>query len=183
MSDELIDIYDENDVPLGITRLKSEVHRDGLWHHTASVFVFDTAGNVLLQKRSKNMNSNGGKWSPTAGGYVEPGESDRDAAARELQEETGLRVLPEALGDPVFFSSKDTYPDGTIKAQFKYVYFLHTTIDTDRLSLQESEVGEARIFTLDEIDYLLRHHPEDMSAVGDGYWELALSEIRKRLGV
>ncbi|NTW30866.1 MAG: hypothetical protein HGA33_06295, partial [Candidatus Moranbacteria bacterium] len=61
MADELIDIYDENNVPLGITELKSEAHRDGLWHHTASIFVIDENGQILLQKRSKNMPSNGGK--------------------------------------------------------------------------------------------------------------------------
>jgi 8-oxo-dGTP pyrophosphatase MutT (NUDIX family) len=35
-------------------------------------------------------------WS-NAGGTVEPHESDRDAAARELREETGIDVPPDAL--------------------------------------------------------------------------------------
>lgn len=44
-------------------------------------------------------------------GHVHPGEAPWVAAARELEEETGLRATPEALGvtDVVF----DANPDGT----------------------------------------------------------------------
>src|SRR5262245_4191522 len=66
---------------------------------------------VLLQRRSDN-----GLWGLPGGG-VEPGESVRDAVAREVWEETGLRVEPlRVIG---VYSSPEhhqiiTYPDGNV---------------------------------------------------------------------
>ena len=54
MADELIDIYDENNKPLGIQKMKSEAHRDGLWHRASHVWIYNSKGEILLQLRAKN---------------------------------------------------------------------------------------------------------------------------------
>lgn len=54
-----------------------------------SALVADAAGRLLLVQRSKPPEA--GRWT-LPGGRVEPGESLEDAAAREVLEETGLRV-------------------------------------------------------------------------------------------
>ncbi|MFL6142364.1 MAG: NUDIX hydrolase [Labedaea sp.] len=54
----------------------------------------DTAGRLLLVQRKNEPGR--GRWS-LPGGRVEPGETDAEALARELVEETGLRVQPGAL--------------------------------------------------------------------------------------
>jgi 8-oxo-dGTP pyrophosphatase MutT (NUDIX family) len=51
---------------------------------------------VLLVQRNPQARFMGGAW-VFPGGAVEPGESDVQAAARELQEEAALRVDPAAL--------------------------------------------------------------------------------------
>ncbi|WP_199433926.1 NUDIX hydrolase [Qaidamihabitans albus] len=56
--------------------------------------VHDDAGRLLLVQRAHEPAR--GRWT-LPGGRVEAGESDPDALARELREETGLRVLPGAL--------------------------------------------------------------------------------------
>jgi 8-oxo-dGTP diphosphatase len=55
----------------------------------ASAVVTDAAGRVLLVKRGRDPQR--GRWS-VPGGRVEAGESLEEAAAREVLEETGLRV-------------------------------------------------------------------------------------------
>lgn len=42
------------------------------------------------------------RWWFTPGGGLDPGETPTEGAARELFEETGLRVAPEELGEPVW---------------------------------------------------------------------------------
>jgi len=58
---------------------------------TASAFVVDDVGRVLLARRA--IEPFLGYWD-TPGGFVEEGEHPLDALRRELQEETGLEVEP-----------------------------------------------------------------------------------------
>ncbi len=53
MVDELIDICDENNNLLKIQKMKSEAHRDGLWHRTSHVWIYNSNGEILLQLRAK----------------------------------------------------------------------------------------------------------------------------------
>lgn len=58
----------------------------------AAVLLVDAAGRVLLQQRDDDVPPAGyGRWA-LPGGHMEPGESPREAAQREMEEETGLRV-------------------------------------------------------------------------------------------
>jgi 8-oxo-dGTP pyrophosphatase MutT (NUDIX family) len=72
---------------------------------TARVLVLDPAGRVLLfGARLVDLSRPPGPvlyWY-TPGGAIEPGESVRRAAVRELAEEIGLAVEPEALEGPVW---------------------------------------------------------------------------------
>jgi 8-oxo-dGTP diphosphatase len=61
--------------------------------HSVSVagVIVDEAGRALLIKRRDN-----GHWEPP-GGVIEPGETILDALAREVFEETGIRIAPDVV--------------------------------------------------------------------------------------
>lgn len=42
MAEEMIDIYDESNNFTGIQKMKSEVHKDGMWHRNAHIMNFIT---------------------------------------------------------------------------------------------------------------------------------------------
>jgi 8-oxo-dGTP pyrophosphatase MutT (NUDIX family) len=68
----------------------------------ARVLLLDRAGRVLLFKGHDPARPELGAWWFTVGGGVDDGESVRQAAVRELREETGLELPAESLAGPVY---------------------------------------------------------------------------------
>ncbi|MBO1759580.1 MULTISPECIES: peptide chain release factor N(5)-glutamine methyltransferase [Dermacoccus] len=68
---------------------------------TVRLLVLDHAGDVLLYEDSDQGLTPPATWWSTPGGGIDPGESERDAAVRELFEETGLQVEADAFVGPI----------------------------------------------------------------------------------
>lgn len=71
---------------------KTDVHRQGLWHMTSHIYIFDSRGRLLLQKRSLQKSSSPGKLQVSVSGHVNADESPRQAALREGKEEVGIEL-------------------------------------------------------------------------------------------
>jgi isopentenyl-diphosphate Delta-isomerase len=82
-------LVDEHDVERG-TAPKLQAHREGWLHRACSVFVFDGARRLLLQRRAEGKYHSAGLWSNTCCGHPGPGEAPLQAAHRRLREEMGF---------------------------------------------------------------------------------------------
>ncbi len=89
--ERLVEVVDRRNRPLAALSMR-EAHRQGLNHRAVVVLVFDTAGRIYLQKRSRSRSLYPGRWDLSAGGHVLLGESLTEAGAREISEELGLHV-------------------------------------------------------------------------------------------
>ena len=87
------DVYDENRNLTGKVHRRGTHWEDGEYGLVACVWVYDGRGHVLLTRRAKGK-SFAGTWE-NSGGAVQAGETSREAVARELFEETGIRAEPE----------------------------------------------------------------------------------------
>ena len=90
-ADEMFDVVDEHDVVVG-RRSRSEVHALDLIHRAVSVFVFNSRRELLIQKRSAAKDQYPLCYTSSASGHVAAGDTYADTAARELEEELGLRL-------------------------------------------------------------------------------------------
>jgi isopentenyl-diphosphate delta-isomerase len=86
---EWLVLVNEEDHEVG-TGEKMAVHRAGKLHRAFSVFVTDSAGRILLQRRAATKYHSAGKWSNTCCGHPRPGEPLPVAAHRRLGEEMGF---------------------------------------------------------------------------------------------
>ncbi len=76
-----------------------EATRPGLTPASVAVCIVTGAGAseaMLITRRARGLRAHAGQWA-LPGGRRDDGESVRDAARRELQEETGLKVGPDAV--------------------------------------------------------------------------------------
>ena len=74
MTEELIDILDEKGNKIGVSKTRGEVHAKGLWHQAAHVWIYNSKGEILLQKRSMQKESWPGRWDISAAGHVQQGK-------------------------------------------------------------------------------------------------------------
>lgn len=88
---EILEIVDAADNVVG-RNTRFEIHRQGLMHRAVHIFVFNSTGEVYVQRRSDGKDKHPGVLDSSAAGHVDPGESYQEAAARELFEELGLRA-------------------------------------------------------------------------------------------
>ena len=92
MSEEIFDVVNDRDEVVD-HKPRSEVHRLGLMHRAVHVLVFNSRGEVFLQKRSMSKDRQPGLWDSSASGHLDRGEDYDACAVREVREEIGL-VLP-----------------------------------------------------------------------------------------
>ena len=69
---------------------RAEVHGNNLRHRAVHLFIFNRAGELLLQKRSRWKDRHPNLWDSSAAGHVGAGEEYDETAVRELREELGI---------------------------------------------------------------------------------------------
>jgi isopentenyldiphosphate isomerase len=89
MTEEIFDVVNDRDEVAG-QKPRSEIHRLGLKHRAVHVLVFNSRGELFLQKRSIKKDCFPGTWDSSASGHLDSGESYDACAVRELREEIGL---------------------------------------------------------------------------------------------
>jgi isopentenyldiphosphate isomerase len=98
MQDEIFDVVNEQDEVVG-NLSRREVHRQGLRHRAVHLLVYNSKGEVFLQKRSMKKDNFPGTWDSSAAGHVDCGESYEHCVLRETREELGFELpcVPEKL--------------------------------------------------------------------------------------
>ncbi|MEP6603591.1 MAG: 16S rRNA (adenine(1518)-N(6)/adenine(1519)-N(6))-dimethyltransferase RsmA [Spartobacteria bacterium] len=88
---EWFPVVDRSDTVLHSAQ-RRQVHGDNLRHRAVHILIFNDLGEVFLQKRSRWKDRHPLQWDSSAAGHVNAGEGYDVAAARELEEELGIRV-------------------------------------------------------------------------------------------
>lgn len=88
---ELFDVVDAHDRVVG-RETRGFVHANNLRHRAVHILVYNSRGEVFLQKRSLLKDQLPGCWTTSCSGHVDSGEDYDTAAIRELREELGIGI-------------------------------------------------------------------------------------------
>ena len=123
--------------------LRSVCH-DGksmLLHPVVHLHLFNTKGELFLQKRVKTKDIQPGKWDTSVGGHVNPAETPDEALMREAREELGINnFIPEFLKKYVWESSRE-----------RELVNSYLTISDEVPVINTDEIEEGRFWTQNEI--------------------------------
>jgi isopentenyl-diphosphate delta-isomerase type 1 len=149
--EEILEVVDEKNRVIGKAG-RREIHLKGWRHRSVHVLVFNSRGELYLQKRSPNKDQYPEHWDTSAAGHTDPGESPLEAARRELEEELGMKTeLAEVLAHPA-----------CPETGWEFVtLFLARSDDPVHLNLEEAQEG--RYFNPDQIARLLADSREKIA--------------------
>ena len=116
-----------------------------LLHPVVHLHVFNSKGEVYLQRRPEWKDIQPGKWDTAVGGHVDYGETPEDALRREVREELGITdFVPEYIDKYVYES----------KGEIELVYVNQTIYDGEIFPSTE-ELDGGRFWTTQEISEAL----------------------------
>lgn len=152
--EEQIDILNEKGDKTGEVKGYDEVHRFGLLHRTVHIWLLNSKGQLLLQKRTKNKKIFPLHWDTSAGGHVSAGQSNIEGAQMEVEEELGLSLTPSDFKylftvkeDNVVFNG-----DKRMEKGFNEVYLVCLDLAITEFKLAPDEIEEVRWISKEEFE-------------------------------
>lgn len=141
-SDELFPIVDENGNE--ISRAPRSVCHNGkskLLHPVVHMHLFNTRGDLFLQKRAMTKDLLPGYWDTSVGGHMSPGETPDEALKRETIEEIGLLEFNSKLVKKYIWESP----------QEKELVYSFEGISENQPVINRDEIDDGRFWSMEEI--------------------------------
>ncbi|MCR4582203.1 MAG: NUDIX domain-containing protein [Prevotella sp.] len=139
--EELFPLVDETGRVVG-KATRGACHDGSRWlHPVVHLHVFNSRGELYLQKRPAWKDIQPGKWDTAVGGHVDYGETPEEALRREVREELGItHFTPEQMGMYVFDSKRE-----------RELVYVNRTIYDGPVRPSSEELDGGRFWTLKEI--------------------------------
>lgn len=180
---EYVDILDEKGNKTGLTKSRKDAHIDGDWHKVAFIFVVNDKGEIILQKRSDEKETNPNKWTASASGHLSAGDTDIEGAIRELEEEIGIQASAEDLKYLFTVNEKHIKEVKNLKIRhIADVYLLYRNIELSSLVLQQEEVSDVKYVHYKDFEKMLLND-EDNIVAHDEIYSGVLKELQKKFNI
>jgi len=159
---ELFDVVDAEDQVLRVAS-RSTVHREKLFHRAVHVFVFNSKGELYLQRRSLTKDTAPGKWVSSCSGHVDSGEDYDQAVRRELAEEIGLHE-PEAF--------EQVFKESPCKQTGYEFVWLYRGKSEGPFTLDPSEISEGQWIEIKHLNNWIKERPRDFAWSFVHLWQM-----------
>ncbi len=146
MITEKWDILDENGKLTGKKVVRgSSILKRGEFHLVVHIWILSSDNRILVQRRADDKKLMPGEWAATGGAAIS-GEDSFTAAKRELFEELGIKSDERSLKRMFRVKRRNSFLD---------VWYIETDVKINDLTLQKSEVAEAKWVTNEELKKMI----------------------------
>lgn len=149
-------MVNDRDEEMG-TMEKMEAHRTGSLHRAFSVLLFNSRGEMLLQKRAQTKYHSSGLWTNTCCSHPRPGEPVLDAAQRKLMQEMGIEANPQFAFK---FQYKAPLDNNLIEHEIDHVYIGEFN---GVPQLNQHEADDWKYLDLPSLRTLMHASPQDFT--------------------
>ena len=180
---EYIDIVDELGNLTGEALEKGEAHSLGKWHLTAHVWIYNSNGQILFQKRALSKSTFPGLWDISVAGHISTGETVEVGAYREILEEIGLDIDINDL-EKIFVFKESHYHEAMnwYNNEFHHVFLYKFDGNISDLILQEEEVEAVRFLSVKGfVDELNDSEKSRMFISNPEYYDKIINVISAKL--
>ncbi len=164
---EIIGLYNGKREKINKTCLRTEEPENGEYKLSVHVWFLNSKGELLIQKRNKNLKRNPGKWAFT-GGVVDSEETSLEGAIRETKEELGIDININKIELLLSFKREHGFVD---------VWLVKDDFNINDLTLQKSEVSESKWVSIKELKSLINSE-QFVKSVGL-YYDLFMKLLEK----
>jgi len=146
-----LNIVDENDNVIGEEERKV-IHEKGLLHREVRVWFVTPNNEIIFQHRSKSKDTLPNLLDISVAGHVEIGDSYEEAAVREVEEETGVKIKESDLKliGKIRRDSEDKTTE-TNNSIFEKMFIFIYKGDVNDLKIEEGEAIGFKVFTIEKL--------------------------------
>jgi isopentenyldiphosphate isomerase len=138
---EIFPIVDEDGRVTG-SATRGECHSGTkMLHPVVHLHVFNSRGDIYLQRRPEWKDIQPGKWDTAVGGHVDYGETVDEALRREVYEELGISDFVPVFVDRYVFESQ----------RERELVYVNRTVYDGEIRPSEDELAEGRFWTIQEV--------------------------------
>jgi len=157
MEKDHVILVDENDSQRGIME-KIEAHKKGELHRAFSIIVFNSKGEMLLQRRAIEKYHSGGLWTNTCCSHPKLGENLQESALNRLNEEMGFSCK---LEKKFHFIYKAELDHELSEHELDHVFIGYYN---ENPKINSHEVFEWKYMSINDIQENMKLHPENYTA-------------------
>jgi len=153
---------------------KMEAHQLGLLHRAFSVFLFNSKGEMLLQKRAISKYHSGGLWTNACCSHPRKGETIEQAASRRTREELGCEPELQKIHSFIYKAALD---NNLTEHEFDHVLFGNYE---GEMNLNVDEVSEIVYLPIQQIRQEINEQPDKFTVWFKIIFEEVISIIQLR---
>lgn len=168
--EEIILVNEKDNETGSMEKLKAH-ENGGTLHRAFSIFLFNSEGRMLLQKRAEGKYHCAGLWTNTCCSHQHPGETLEEAAHRRLRQEMGLDT---GLREILKFIYRAEFENGLTEHEFDHVFVGRYD---GEVSPNPEEVGDHKWVDVKHLKKDIAKNPEKYTP----WFRIALDRVVKWL--